>query len=352
MIKKTLSKAIKYYRFVQLQKKQSSKVAKYIESLSQHFGRLPATEQKKCMEYCCEVLGSKFYTPYYVLYTTAKGKFIEGYVPQNFYYLCVAPVINGKDRLLANIRHLEPLLFGNSPQILSVANNKVIYNGKVLQQPGDLTQAMRGQDKVLFKLNSSATGSGIEIFNTQSLDINTLRSRSDGVLHEFVRQHHDFNVFQTKSLSTIRVTTVATGNHQIKAIGGFLRISAGNEQFLDGNSDYLFFDLESGMLLQAGLTSQYSVLQGKSSKGVDFYGYQIPKFAEIIKLALACHARVPHFGCIGWDIAVDHQEKLWLLEWNAVNNGISYDQVARGNCFKSLGWHKLSELPYSRINII
>ena len=39
---------------------------------------------------------------------------------------------------------------------------------------------------------------------------------------------------------------------------------------------------------------------------------------------------------IGWDVTLDDQENLRVMEWNAGHNGIKFTEATQGPCFSDL----------------
>jgi hypothetical protein len=56
---------------------------------------------------------------------------------------------------------------------------------------------------------------------------------------------------------------------------------------------------------------------------------------------LRCHARTPLVRCIGWDMTVDHEGGVQILEWNGGHRNIKFTEATQGPCFADLGWTKL-----------
>jgi hypothetical protein len=50
---------------------------------------------------------------------------------------------------------------------------------------------------------------------------------------------------------------------------------------------------------------------------------------------------VPFISCIGWDVILDNNNKIQLIEWNSGHNGVKFAEAMIGPCFKDMGWEKL-----------
>ena len=50
-----------------------------------------------------------------------------------------------------------------------------------------------------------------------------------------------------------------------------------------------------------------------------------------------------HFTIIGWDIIVDDNEKIQIIEWNGEACDIKFSEATTGPCFLGLHWEKYRE---------
>ena len=70
-------------------------------------------------------------------------------------------------------------------------------------------------------------------------------------------------------------------------------------------------------------------------------GRRIPNFDNCVSVALELHRMIPYIRCVGWDIVVDKDNAVKVMEWNAVHNDIKLSEATQGPCFSDLGWEKL-----------
>ena len=49
----------------------------------------------------------------------------------------------------------------------------------------------------------------------------------------------------------------------------------------------------------------------------------------------------PYARCVGWDVTVDADEKVMLMEWNAEHNDVKFSEATQGPCFSDLNWERL-----------
>jgi hypothetical protein len=50
---------------------------------------------------------------------------------------------------------------------------------------------------------------------------------------------------------------------------------------------------------------------------------------------------VPYARCVGWDLTVDSDEQVMVMEWNAEHNDVKFSEATQGPCFADLDWQRL-----------
>lgn len=84
---------------------------------------------------------------------------------------------------------------------------------------------------------------------------------------------------------------------------------------------------ETGKLIgDTAWTSQTWTQVSHTDTGIAIDGYQIDNFKEIIETACKAHEGIYHFDFIGWDIAVDKDNNVVIIEYNP-NSDMRLDQV-------------------------
>jgi hypothetical protein len=78
------------------------------------------------------------------------------------------------------------------------------------------------------------------------------------------------------------------------------------------------------------------------TSGETFAGKAIPAFDQCLATVVAHHQRVPYVGAVGWDVTVDRDDSVHILEWNAFHNGIGFSEATMGPCFKGLDWERFA----------
>ena len=50
---------------------------------------------------------------------------------------------------------------------------------------------------------------------------------------------------------------------------------------------------------------------------------------------------MPFARSVGWDVVVDSDDEVRVLEWNAGHNDIKFSEATQGPCFSDMGWETL-----------
>ncbi len=112
---------------------------------------------------------------------------------------------------------------------------------------------------------------------------------------------------------------------------------------------YIFEDhcIQIGIRIQDGPTHDFGfignweIVSKHTETQVPIHGRQIPKYKEIKAICEKLHDQNPHFGLIAWDMTVDENDQIKIMEWNTVTPSYNMEEAAIGPHFKGLGWENL-----------
>ena len=62
-------------------------------------------------------------------------------------------------------------------------------------------------------------------------------------------------------------------------------------------------------------------------------GYQIPKIPEMLEFTRKYHYRIPHIGIIAWDLTIDENDNIVVIEANTTVPGVWHPQIVTGEAF-------------------
>lgn len=317
-----------------------------IATLERMNGPLNAADRGRCDVYAVEVLGHAKFAPWLHVYSLVSGGFKDGWIPDNFFDECVLPHNSGKHGELSQFRSLNAILLA-APEFPDLA---VQINGLLIGRDGrpvagkDVAEVLFSQsDRIVFKSDSTQSGLGLIVLDREGFDPARIRQLGAGVFQPFVRQHEAFQrIGNSTAVTTLRLTTVTDDAGRPDLRAAFLCIGRAKDEHIRAGTDVLVpVDPATGDMAPVGYVPDWQRADRHPDSGVVFAGFELPEFEACRAIALRCHTRLPFVRCIGWDLTVDSEGAVRILEWNGGHTGIKFSEATQGPCFADLGWHRL-----------
>lgn len=339
---KKLSTKFSSYKFDLYHKKHAQLDLKIIEKVK---GKTDPKLIKLANEYAVDVFGWKGYAPWLYVYAAFTETFKEGWIPNNYYGKVVVPQIQGNYGKISYLKPLAKKIFKSEvfPDIAYFVNGFFYANNYTQLQEKNIHQYLFATtDVVVYKLDNSLQGLGIYFFNKQSFDLKKIQQLGNGVFQKFIKQHPLFAEFMPNSVATLRITT-AINNEGITSIRGcFLRLGRKGDTHINEVSEIVVpIDFVTGEFSKSGYIDGW-IASDKHPDSLKLYaGKKIPNFQNCVTTVLELHQQLPYVRCIGWDLIVDEQEQINLMEWNGLDNDIKVSEATQGPCFSDMGWEHL-----------
>jgi len=342
LIAKNLKKQISNYQFDLYQQRDAKKRLKNIELVK---GKTDRKLIKLSDEYAKDVFGWIGYAPWLYAYSAMAETFKEGWIPDNYYGKVVIPKLQGDYGKLSFLKATTTNLFDNSvfPDIVYYANGlfNSSYN-QVISETNLKKYLFKNTKTVVFKKDYSLQGLGVFFFDKNSFEIKQIHRLGNGVFQEFIHQHPFFEEFITSSVSTLRITTVIDNNGIASVKASFIRMGQKNDTHVNAVTDIIVaVNIYTGELDEFGYVDNWQPLDRHPDTKIKFSKKRIPAFNKCVKTALELHRKVPFVRCIGWDMTVDKEENVKVMEWNGYHNDIKFCEATQGPCFSDLGWENL-----------
>lgn len=299
---------------------------------------------KRCEEYSTEVLGHKKFLPWLLVYSMIAGTFREGWIPENFYGALVVPAIQGRHGHISFLKSIAGRLFQGEwfPNVGSLINGSLYDNEyQLLSFEMARSKFFGSTDRLVFKPDGTGRGKGIRFFDERSFDREAVGLLGNGVFQRFILQHPLFDKFSATSVATLRLTTVVEHSGAISLRAANLRLGTGSDTHVQDQTQVrVALDPSTGELAATGLLANWHECDVHPTTGEAFSGTQIPGFEQCVRTALVYHQRIPFVGAVGWDLTIDRDEKVQVLEWNGYHNGIGFAESSQGPCFLGLDWER------------
>ena len=154
----------------------------------------------------------------------------------------------------------------------------------------------------------------------------------DFVVQALIVQNNELSRFNPTSVNTCRITTISIGSKQ--SFSAIFKVGRKNSRVDNWNSSILIGVDKQGRLLDYGYDVNLKRIE-KSDVGVTFSGNVIPKFAEMVELTQKYHQLYfPNLSVVGWDITLEKNGDIIVIETNLDFPGILGEQVCSGTFFK------------------
>lgn len=346
------------YRYHQIHKMRARKILKTIESVR---GNTETRLIRLSNEYASDVFGWRGYAPWLYVYSAMNGCFKEGWIPDNYYGCVVVPLLKGDYGAMSNLKALTHKIFNGR---LDPSSAKALFPDRACYVNGlffstadePVSDAHIGEflfkhsDNVVFKADNSLQGRDIFFFNKASFDISKIQSMGNGVFQSFIKQHYFFNRMMPSSVATLRVTTVIDNFGEVSVRACYLRIGRNVDTHIKSLSHIRIpVNLESGKLGAIGYLPNWLPIDRHPDTGDVFADLELPLFHDCKAAAVNLHKLVPFVRCVGWDMIVDENNCIRVMEWNGAHNDIKFSEATQGPCFLNLGWEELWKKNRSRI---
>ncbi|MFM0423642.1 sugar-transfer associated ATP-grasp domain-containing protein [Paraburkholderia strydomiana] len=335
-------KSVGRYAFHRVHGVQAKRVLRQLEK---KYGPADPATLKQADTYALDVFGDAIYAPWLRVYAAFSGTFKEGWIPDNFYGGVVVPNMKGGYGRISNLKPMSRVIFGGDafPDIAYFANGLFFTDRNVVVPERELEDAVfRDCDKVVFKLDGSGQGKGIHFFDRKSFDCDLIKSLGNGVIQKFIVQHPLLSAFAANSVATLRLTTAVDDLGRASLRAAFLRVGRASHTHITVDDEVCVpVDLVTGEFARKGFMSDWGATEEHPDSKVRFAGLKMPAFSDCIDTVLQLHRKVPFARCIGWDVTVDSDGKVQIMEWNGEHNDVKFSEATQGPCFQDLNWELL-----------
>jgi hypothetical protein len=273
----------------------------------------------------------RFYQSY--LHNSVGGGYDKHYFPDTIYGAELLPVLNPNRRVhVCGDKGMEEYFLHNAcvtvPETLLLSGSGYFYNGRreVIAEE-DAARILTSCGKIVVKPTHSCAGKGVHFYDCSdgSADglsgeslLKTIRGiqHTDFIVQRQIEQHETLARINAPSTNSFRITTyILEGKVYVTPI--FLRVGQGANRVDNLSAGGICIGIsEEGLLDKVGFTKKQAAYYQHPDSGVVFEGYRIPKTREIIAAAKTLHGRITHVGIIGWDMTLDANGDVVVVEYN------------------------------------
>jgi hypothetical protein len=339
---KNLKKKISHFKFDMYHKYHAKEELKVIELVK---GKTEPKLIKLSNEYAKDIFGSQNYAPWLYVYSAFSETFKEGWIPDNYYGKIVVPKISSGYGKVSFLKSFTKIFFNSNvfPDIGYYVNGLFYSDNYIFIHKNNIKDFLfKNSNLIVFKLDNSKQGLGVFFLDKNSFDLNKLRLLGNGVFQEFIEQHPFFSELMANSVATIRITTILENNGNTSVRACFLRVGRKNDTHIKETSEIVIpVNTLSGNLDVLGYLDAWIAIDKHPDSQVLFANRKIPHFDKCISVALELQKAMPFVRCIGWDMTVDKNDNVKVMEWNGYDTDIKFSEATQGPGFSDLGWENL-----------
>lgn len=328
---------------------EMSRAESYLSNLRGQGRDVTPQQAEMCVEYAVEVLGDDRYAPWLKVFTAVQSTFREGWIPPNYYENIVIPKLKAHYAKIGWMKTLGSSIFADLigpdavfPDTAYFAGGHFLTTDMEIVPDREVGGLLfDGRDKIVFKQDESYGGMGIHFITREDFNPLKVRRLGMGVFQTVVRQHPSLDVFNEGSVASLRVNTAVHPDGTVSMPNAMMRIPTGDETHVISATNIRVAIDDEGAFLPTAAAAGFHLVTEHPGTAEPYDGYVLPKFREAVELCVELQKRLPYICSIGWDIAIDADERVRILECNTRHNGFLYAEGLVGPCFSGLGWENL-----------
>lgn len=266
------------------------------------------------------------------IYSMYNGIESEKYISTGFYNFVIAPYLMNLNLFQAyDDKNIYSMLFPDvhQPKILVKNMNGHFYLpdslycvGKEIQIE-DVIEMLSGQSLFIVKPSmETGGGNGVGVFDGEKLDRKQITDilidyHQNFVIQKLLYNHPDLAKLNRSSLNTCRIVTYRRPqSSDYVLLGAFVRFGSNGFVMDNATAGGGFCKINHDGSVEDKIWSckHLTPRSLKTEKGIE--KLEIPKYSEMVSVALKLHKRLPYCDLIGWDLTVTDNNEVALVEYN------------------------------------
>ncbi len=293
----------------------------------------------------------EFYKPYkkvsykfHNFYTEKNDEFYVNYLPDDVYYCDIdmyynnwniAPIIDNKcyyQRLLPNVKQ---------PSMIVCRVNNIWFNSKMeIIDFNDVKRIISQVKEIVVKeAYDSSGGHGVSFFsNSKNIVKEFTKCVSkidvDIIVQDIVKQNKELSKLNPSSLNTIRILSFLDKDGNVKIYSSIIRMGVGDSKVDNASSGGITCEInDDGTLKNIAYKSNGEKFEVHPTSGVKFNTITVPKFSEMKELVKKNHPLLPMSRLISWDLTLNSNEEIVLIEFSLRYGELDFHQLNNGPVF-------------------
>lgn len=279
-------------------------------------------------------------------YYSKNNMFDPRYIPNTLYYTKIDQYFNSRKLGWGfNDKNYYSRIFAGVPQPKTLVR-KIGFllfdeNYKQITVQAALEIVKCEKEVIVKPSQESGSGRGICFFDTinnerELLDFLSNKKEQNFIVQSLVRQHPKLSEIYPKALNTIRVTTLMLDDG-VHVLSSILRMGSNNSRVDNASNGGISVGINPDGKLKKYAHILYKGEQtDHHPQGFVFDGFEVPEYETIISSVRKMAQYVGNFRLVSWDMAVDENGEVLLIEANMRKGGIAIHQFNNGPLFGEL----------------
>jgi len=308
-------------------------------------GKTDPAQVRLAQDYAADVLGWKGYAPWLVTYTAMAGTFKEGWMPDNYFGKVVLPTLNGSLGAITASKSITGRFFDCDafPDIGAYVNG-LLFNadGEVVDDDTFFAGLFAHSDRIVFKVDGLNRGEGVRTYEKSTFDLSRVKASGNGVFQTYIQQHEYFARYTQSPVAALRLTTLIDNQGKCRVRTSYLKLGrVGEQTALSATFIRLPIDVETGIYSGDAHYDSWTMSPQHPDTPTPLEGFTVPRFHDAAALAMKLHTKHPYIRLMGWDMTVDSDNQIKILECNGGHTEIRSSEAINGPHFTDMGWENL-----------
>lgn len=293
-------------------------------------------------------------TDWCAYYYSQNGIFDPRYIPNDLYFTKIDQYYNNRKLGWGfNDKNYYSLIFPDirQPKILVRKIGSLLFteNYELIDLEKALSLIKTEEEVIIKPTQESGSGRGISFYKPEESEaelrifLGNSRER-DYVVQEVIHQHESLSNIYPNALNTIRVTTLllSDGVHILSSV---LRMGKGDSRVDNASNGGVSVGIsQDGHLNRFGHLLYQGTAVDTHPNGFIFDGFVVPEFDKVISTVKRLAQYTGNFRLVSWDMTVDCNNNVVLIESNMRKGGIAIHQFNNGPLFGDLTERVLDEV--------
>lgn len=312
------------------------------------YTKLSKEQARQVQEYWMQHFGKRINLEWHEYYYKVTGEFSPKYIPVDIKEIYMEPKLaDPRIVVVYSDKNMVETLVGDYVKLpksyIRNANGIYYIGDKVVSKQEAMAVCQDIDDAVIKHTLDTCQGKSILRFKSENGVVsgkgcpNSLEALFDYYGKDFivqgaVRQSEKMAELNPTSLNTIRIMTYWSKNDGVVPVFAVVRMGRSGSVVDNASIGGLYCGVNpDGTLKEYAYTMHPFSAHAKTDSGVVLKDFVVPKFEELKAKAVELHSHLPYTKLIGWDLCVDSENEIELVEINAFNPGVF--QAATGPAF-------------------